>query len=121
LAETAGDRVQAILADIKRPVGQKAIAWLEINSPEFLLKLTVKNRNCTYRRFWQAGPGQDRNVHDPHAAHDIVRYIHTNPVERCLVALPEQWLWSSAAEWAGKEEAPLKVDKTLPGITEFLT
>jgi len=114
-------RMQTILADIKRPVGQEAIAWLEANHPEFLEKLTVRNRNRTYRRFWQAGPGQDRNIFDPNAAHDIVEYIHTNPVQRGLVTLPEQWAWSSAANWAGKEDVPLKVDKTLPSITEFLT
>jgi putative transposase len=114
-------RIPTILADIKRPVGQQAIIWLEANCPEFLAKLTVQNRNRTYRRFWQAGPGQDRNIYDPKAAHDILEYIHTNPVKRGLVALPEQWLWSSAAEWAGKPDVPLKVDKTIPSLTEFQT
>ena len=83
-------RMQTILADIKRPVGQMTMAWLEANHPEFLAKLTVRNRNRTYRRFWQAGPGQDRNVLDPNAAYQIVEYIHTNPVRRGLVGLPEQ-------------------------------
>jgi putative transposase len=114
-------RMETILADIKRPVGQAAIAWLEANHPEFLEKLTVRNRNRTYRRFWQAGPGQDRSILDPNAAYDIVQYIHNNPVQRGLVGLPEQWVWSSAADWAGKENVLLRVDRTLPGITEFLT
>jgi putative transposase len=107
-------RIQRILTDIKRPVGQEAIAWLEANRPEFLVKLTVRNRNCTYRRFWQAGPGQDRNIFDPNAAHRIVEYIHNNPVRRGLVNLPSQWIWSSAADWAGLGDIRLKVDRTIP-------
>jgi putative transposase len=114
-------RMETIIADIKRPVGQEAIAWLEANHPDFLRNLTVQNRNRTYRRFWQAGPGQDRNVFDPKAAHEIVEYIHNNPVQRGLVALPEQWAWSSAADWAGRNGLLLKVDKTMPGITESFT
>ena len=112
-------RVQTILADIKRPVGQKAIAWLEENCPEFLTRLTVYNRNRTYRRFWQAGPGQDRNIFEPNAAHQILEYIHNNPVRRGMAEGPEQWHWSSAADWAGKENVPLKVDRTVPNLTVF--
>jgi putative transposase len=117
----ANPRMQAILADVKRPVGQEAIAWLETNHPEFLAQLTVHNRNRTYRRFWQAGPGQDRNVIDPSAAHQILEYIHNNPVCRGLVATSEQWSWSSAADWAGRDDVPLRVDKTIPSLPTFFT
>jgi putative transposase len=112
-----GYRTQAVLADIKRPVGQEAISWLEANHPDFLVRLTVRNRNRTYRRFWQAGPGQDRNVYAPDAAYQMIEYIHGNPVRRGLVALPEQWPWSSAADWAGRRDVPLIVDRTLQSIT----
>jgi putative transposase len=108
-----------IVADIKRPVGQKAVAFLEEVSPEFLERLTVRNRNHTYRRFWQAGPGQDRNVYDPATAHKIIEYIHYNPVRRALVVRPEDWVWSSAADWAGKVDVPIKVDRTIPAVAEF--
>ncbi len=113
-------KMQAILADVKRPVGEMAIAWLQANHPEFLVRLTVRNRNRTYRRFWQAGPGQDRNVYDPVAAHQIAEYIHGNPVQRGLAGRPEDWPWSSAAEWAGGKKPLLKVDKTISTITEFV-
>jgi putative transposase len=117
----AGYKMRQILADIKRPVGEIAIAWLEANHPEFLIRLTVRNRNRTYRRFWQAGPGQDRNVYDPDTAHQIAEYIHGNPVTRGLVSRTEDWAWSSAAEWAGSSESLLCVDKTIPSITQTLT
>ena len=114
-------KTQVILADIKRPVGQQAMAWLEMNHPEFLTRLTVRNRNRTYRRFWQAGAGQDRNVYDPDSAHQILEYIHNNPVRRGLVEKAEQWTWSSAADYAGGKNVPLRVDKTIPSIVRLLT
>ena len=113
-------RIKAVLADIKRPVGQLAVAWLREDSPEFLENLTVRHRSRTYRRFWQAGPGQDRNVHEPAAAHAIIEYIHNNPVRRGLVERAEDWPWSSARDWAGEEKAVLKVDRTLPRIEAFI-
>jgi len=112
-------RTKSILADIKRPVGQQAMAWLQINSPAFLERLTVHNRNRTYRHFWQPGPGQDRNVYDAATAHEIVEYIHNNPVRRGLVHRAEDWPWSSAADWAGHEEVVLKVDRTMPTTTHW--
>ena len=30
-----------------------------------------------------------------------VEYIHLNPVQRGLVAKPDDWIWSSAAEYSG--------------------
>src|SRR5205823_3282650 len=54
LSKTAG-----ILADIKRPVGRKAIRYLADTAPKFLERLTVRNRGRTYRRFWQAGTGYE--------------------------------------------------------------
>jgi len=107
-----------IQADIKRPVGQLAIEWLEANSPAFLEHLTVRNRNRTYRRFWQAGPGQDHNVYDPATAHRIVEYIHSNPVRRGLVHRPEDWHWSSAADWAGRAGVLLRIDRTMPAVVQ---
>ena len=32
---------------------------------------------------------------------DGVEYIHLNPVRQGLVATPEAWIWSSAAEFSG--------------------
>ena len=108
-----------ILADIKRPVGQKAIAWLEVECPAFLERLTVRNANRTYRHFWQPGPGQDRNVYDADTAHQLVEYIHGNPVRRGLVRRAEDWPWSSAADWAGRADVVLKVDRTIPLSTQW--
>src|SRR4051812_25449696 len=44
--------------------GAAAIAYLEEHAPTYLERLTVRNRNRVYRRFWQAGSGYDENVSD---------------------------------------------------------
>ena len=56
---------------------------------------------------------------DPVTAYEIVEYIHANPVRRGLVTCPEDWPWSSAADWAGKETLVRKVDRTIPPISEW--
>jgi putative transposase len=116
----AAYKIQKILADVKRPVGREAVAWLKKRSPAFLARLTVRNRNRTYHRFWQAGPGQDRNVYDVATAYRIIEYIHNNPVQRGLVARADDWPWSSAAAWAGKDDVFLKIDRSLPVLIEDL-
>ncbi len=105
-----------ILGDIKQPVGEKAIRYLENISSPLLGRLTVVNKNRTYRHFWQCGPGFDENVNDPAAIHDIIEYIHQNPVRRGLVANAEDWIWSSARDWAGLESLRIQVDRTAPPL-----
>ncbi len=36
---------------------------------------------------------------------ETVEYIHWNPVRRGLVKRPEEWRWSSAAEYGGVDSA----------------
>jgi putative transposase len=108
-----------VLADIKRPVAQRAIAYLVSCRSSFLNRLTVRNSNRTYRRFWQAGPGQDHNIYDPATAHRVVEYIHFNPQRRGLVERAEDWDWSSAGDWNGRSDVPIRVDRTLPAVSEI--
>lgn len=112
-------KIANILADIKRPVAQRAIAYLVGRKSPFLKRLTVRNKSRTYRRFWQAGPGQDHNIYDPRTAHRVVEYIHFNPLRRGLVTRAEDWLWSSARDWLGDVDGLIRVDRTLPAIVEF--
>lgn len=111
-------RIAALLSSIKKPVGEQAIRYLKRHAPSFLEKLTVKNRNRTYHRFWQAGAGQDRNLYDPRAVHRVIEYIHANPVRRGLVNRPEDWLWSSAADWTGANRIGLRVDRSVPMLND---
>jgi putative transposase len=104
-------RIKVILWRIKRPVGCKAIAFLERNAPQWLLHLTVpRSDGMIERRFWQAGGGYDRNIMDPDTARQVIDYIHHNPVRRGLVRSPEEWFWSSARWYAGIRPVPLEID-----------
>jgi hypothetical protein len=61
-----------ILGSIKRPVGSKAIAYLKRVGSTFLQRLTVQNRNRSYHRFWQAGPGRDHNLFEEKSIHRAI-------------------------------------------------
>ena len=111
-------KVSRILSCIKRPVAQKAIAYLHSRRSPFLEQLTVRTRLRSIRKFWQAGPGQDHNIYDPQTAHRVVDYIHNNPVKRGLVSQPCDWLWSSARDWMGQSGTLLPVNRTLPSVVE---
>lgn len=112
-------KMSEILADIKRPVAQCAIAYLVSRRSPFLKRLTVQNANRTYRRFWQVGAGQDHNIYDPNTALRVLEYIHCNPQRRKLVTRAEDWYWSSAGDWSGQLNVPVRVDRTLPALVEI--
>ncbi len=47
-------------------------------------------------RFWQEGPGYDRNLFSAQAIEASVVYIHMNPVRRGLRHQATDWKWRSA-------------------------
>ena len=102
------------------PSVARQLVYLAEHSPKFLEHLTVRNRGRTYHRFWQPGSGYDENVSDVGALHEIIGYIHQNPVRRGLVNRAEDWPWSSARAWGGLavDESQLRVDRTLPAALE---
>jgi putative transposase len=62
-----------------------------------LTRLTVRERpgkECF--RFWQEGPGFDRNLFSSDAIFASLEYIHDNPVSRGLCRRAADWKWSSA-------------------------
>jgi putative transposase len=109
-------KMEKILASLKKPVSHRAIQFLTQHAPDFLEKLTVRNRNRTYRRFWQAGPGHDANLYELTTIYKAIEYIHNNPVRRGLVLHATDWLWSSARDWAGLGCPYIRVDRTLPPL-----
>src|SRR5947209_19043796 len=71
----------------------------------------------THYRFWQRGGGYDRNVVEAATLYWLIEYIHANPVRRGLCERPEDWFWSSAADYAGVRTGPLRLDPaTLPPV-----
>ena len=85
------------LARIKQPVSKQIKETLIENRSRLLQELTVRERpgkSCF--RFWQEGPGYDRNVFSPDAVETSIRYIHENPVRRGMCIRAADWRWSSA-------------------------
>jgi putative transposase len=102
--------IAMILKSIKQPVARKAKRFLEEHNPEWLKKLTVMRGSRAVFRFWQTGPGYDRNVRDQGELSEKITYMHNNPVRRGLVATPESWEWSSAGWYTGKHDGGVKMD-----------
>lgn len=82
---------------------------LLVSEPEFVrlstalqgLKQSVSRRlgGENDEPFWQARY-YDNNVWSEHKRKEKLRYMHRNPVERGLVAKPEDWEWSSFRHYA---------------------
>ena len=67
----------------------------------------------TVFRYWQEGPGFDRNLNTIKAIQASIDYIHNNPVQRKLCKRAIDWKWSSARRFLFPE-AP--IDPDLPHI-----
>jgi putative transposase len=86
-----------LLAAIKRPVSRRVKETLINGQSPLLEKLTVQERpGKTVFRFWQEGPGYDRNLQTEKAVTAAIDYIHLNPVRRGLCQQARDWKWSSA-------------------------
>jgi putative transposase len=95
LAEAA--TIDGLLKAIKRPFSYR-IKQLLIQSRSGLLEsLTIRQRPSVMTfRFWQEGPGYDRNLTESSTVLDAIDYSHHNPVRRALVKRAVDWKWSSA-------------------------
>ncbi|KAA0243476.1 MAG: hypothetical protein DYG83_05055 [Candidatus Brocadia sp. AMX2] len=103
--------ISLFLKAIKQSVARRAKHYLEKNDRTWLDKLTVKLGSREVFRFWQAGPGYDRNITSKDELLEKINYMHRNPVRRGLVLNPQEWKWSSAGWYAGEREVVLAVDK----------
>ena len=89
-------QLDRLLFGIKRPFSFGVKQLLELAGSPLLTKLTIRERpGKTAFRFWQEGPGYDRNLSTEQAVLSAIDYIHLNPVRRGLVDQARQWKWSS--------------------------
>lgn len=94
------------LAHVKQPFSKQIKALLIEHRSALLVRLTVRERpGKTCFRFWQEGPGYDRNLFTPQAIRASLDYIHENPVKRGLCRLATDWRWSSARFYLGDPQA----------------
>ncbi len=103
-----------LLADIKRPFsGRVKKRMLEEGDPLIERLMVLERPGKRVFRFWQEGPGYDRNLSSDTNMLTAVDYIHLNPVRRGLVARAVDWKWSSA-RWYVSDGKDL--DPDLPTI-----
>ena len=84
------------------------------NNPAYLEKLKLVSGEKVEYHFWQDGPGHDRNLNEPAAIHEEIRYIHENPEKAGLIAKAIDWKWSSAHYYA---TTPPQQEPDLPRLT----
>jgi putative transposase len=113
--------ISELLRAIKRPYSFRIKKLLEESHSPLLEKLTIRQRpGVTTFRYWQEGPGYDRNLTHAKAALAAIDYIHRNPVRRGLCTQAEDWRWSSARRYvdASYHDPELPMIHGLPA--EFL-
>jgi putative transposase len=112
--DTTAKCVSRFLAAVKCVCSQKVKADLDACGSPLLERLTIRERpGRTVFRFWQEGPGFDRNLRAEGSVLATIDYIHLNPVRRKLVKTAAEWRWSSA-RWYNSDGAD--IDSQLPII-----
>lgn len=107
-------RTRDVLLSIKLPVAKRAVACVKARSPAFLERMadTSPTSGKSIYRFWQRGPGFDRNLWSAAAIWNMIDYIHNNPVEAGYCAKAEDWEWSSARAYVLGASARIPVNVT---------
>jgi len=107
-------RISKLLSAVKRPFSFRIKKLLQECDSGLLGHLTVQQRpGIRSFRFWQEGPGYDRNIESDKAIAAAIDYIHMNPVRRGLCEKTTGWKWSSARHYA---ENDYPNDGNLPRI-----
>ena len=102
--------ISLFLKAIKQSVSRRAKCYLQEKNPNWLNKLTVERGTRKVFKFWQTGPGYDRNINSEKELYEKIHYIHNNPVKGGLVLIPEEWRWSSASWYSGESDVILVID-----------
>ena len=91
-----------VMADLKRHTAKQMIAQLQAERCEWLLHLLrtfrAPHKTESEYQFWQEGYHPQSIISDEMMVQKR-DYLHANPVKRGLVAVPEDWRYSSAHEW----------------------
>ena len=103
----AEPKIDDYLAVIKRPTSNQIKTDLKATGSRLLDELTIQERpGKTTFRFWQEGPGYDRNLFTDKTILQTIDYIHANPVRRGLCHTAVDWPWSSA-RWFASDGASI--------------
>ncbi len=96
---TVRSQISELLFAIKRPSSHRIKMYFRQTAPEILHSLTIRQRpGVEAFRFWQEGPGYDRNLTTSQTILAAIDTIHLNPVRRGLCERAIDWKWSSARD-----------------------
>jgi len=106
--------IDRLLRAIKRSYSYRIKQLLVSTESRLLEKLTIRQRpGVETFRYWQEGPGYDRNLTGAKTVLSAIDYLHLNPVRRGLCASAIDWRWSSARHYAAEH---IPEDPLLPTI-----
>ena len=115
LPEASG--ISSLLRAIKRPASYRIKKLLEDHRNPLLKRLTIRQRpGVETFRFWQEGPGYDRNLTNVKPVQAAIDSVHENPVRRGLCERASDWRWSSARFYV---ENLAERDEALPTIVSL--
>ncbi|MFC1556662.1 transposase [candidate division KSB1 bacterium] len=101
--------ISGILRTIKQSVSRRTKLLYEKEKNHELRNMATGKSDKPFR-FWQEGPGFDKNVVVSEAVMNMVTYIHNNPVRKGYVEKPEDWTWSSAKAWKDSENGKIIIN-----------
>jgi putative transposase len=126
--EAAGARevVEAVLEETRARHQARIYAYvlmpehvhLLVNEPSQIMlaqflkavkQVTSRKLRGPHKKFWQ-DRYYDSNVRGESDRSEVIRYIHRNPVERGLVAKPEQRPWSSFRHYASGAKGTVEIE-----------
>ena len=108
---SVGDREpQLLLGDFKRFTSKAIVKAIQENPKEsrkeFLLEkfkeAALKSSNVKQHQFWRHD-NKPIELWSNHVIQEKINYIHNNPVDAGLVFKPENYVYSSAIDYAGEQ------------------
>jgi len=92
------------IKNFKSYTARSIVDLLHQNGPSFYLdqlkRLKRRHKKDQIYQVWQEG-FHPQAILNEHILREKIEYVHHNPVRRDYVEYPEQWRYSSAAQYAG--------------------
>ncbi len=112
-------KAEHLLKGIKRPYSYRIKQMLVQQRSRLLERLMIRQRpGVRTFRYWQEGPGYDRNLATEAAVLAAIDYIHLNPIRRGFCQAAADWQWSSARFYADPTSTS---DEALPKLNRLPT
>ena len=124
-AKEGSSGLSAIIRDFKKFTARKLIEWCTTSKREsrrewidIVLKYHGKHKQEVKKyKFWKNG-NQPKALLSPKFISQKINYIHNNPVVAEIVDFPEEYRYSSARNYVGREDYLIKVEVIDFGVQE---